>query len=246
MLRRALYASLTESKKSHQSRMPHVQPSSSQVDSQSYGSMQNANEQCTVSEEWFKISRSVSELPNQNEQDSSNTLLVKGPDKKKKKIVKEPGKLLNYVIKKKKKITKCQTIFKSPSPEQVQASSKSSDCTLSKEQCLSNARVDSGAVPCVTELKKKRRQRGALAVFVAMNKSIGGKTSNLALDKGKQLKTLKKRKRLKRKNSKTVESSFSCLSSGVQKSVEKAEENQPSGVEFEELPVKKPKREQKK
>lgn len=151
---------------------------------------------------------------------------------KNKKVSKEPSKLLNYVIKKKKeKKTKLKGLFRTTSPSNTQTQSNTSGITgfpTNKQ----------GAVGSGKAIKKKKRQRGALAVFVAMNKSAGGKlNNNHGLDKELLLKNKKKRRR-KRRN---LESQAFRADGAVNMDCGKQ-----SGVESEESPVKKSRKEEKK
>lgn len=148
---------------------------------------------------------------------------------KNKKVSKEPSKLLNYVIKKKKeKKTKLQALFRTTSPSNPQTQSDITGLagfSANKQGAMSNGKV----------IKKKKRQRGALAVFVAMNKSAGSKlNNNHGLDKELLLKNKKKKRRRRRKNLESKASQVDCAVND--------DGRKQSGVESEESPAKKSKR----
>ena len=158
---------------------------------------------------------------------------------KNKKTAKEPSKLLNYVIKKKKeKKTKLKALFRTASPSSLQTHSDTGVVGFSTNERGASIKRHSPSVPCNGKSKKRKRQRGALAVFVAMNKSAGGKlSSNHSLSKELLLKTKKKRRR-KRKN---------LESQGYQAdSKANLDGSRQCGVESVESPVKKFRREEKK
>ena len=160
---------------------------------------------------------------------------------KNKKTTKEPSKLLNYVIKKKKeKKTKLKALFRTASPSSLQTHSSDTGVAgfSTNEHGAVSIKQHSRSLPCNGKSKKRKRQRGALAVFVAMNKSAGGKiNNNHGLSKELLLKTKKKRRR-KRKN---VES-HGCQADNTVN----MDGSRQCGIESEESPVKKSRREEKK
>lgn len=256
MLRRAMYASLVESKKPSPSKPPqHDSTTNSERDSDN-ASHDNVSVKSNVGE---INSKSPSTSVNNNIADQSEEIMDVqlmethipslgnvAVTQKKTKVSKEPSKLQNYVIKKKKeKKIKARTLLRTPSPSKPQTQS---DVNVGGVTGFST--IEQGAMGAKqsspTSLlrngkpKKRKRQRGALAVFVAMNKSAGGKLNNHSLGKELLLKTKKKRRR-KRKNFETQV----CRTDGAA-AVSLDCNSQRSGVESEESPVKKSKREEKK
>ena len=152
--------------------------------------------------------------------DANHPPLQACPETKKKiKISKEPSKLLNYVIKKKKeKRTNSRALIR----------------TLSPAELSENAQTGfSGSLNGKVK-KKKRRQRGALAVFVAMNKSAGGKALNKNNFSKPEKEQLLKSKRKRRRRRKELFKNEICR------------QDDGAGVGSEESPPKKSRKEDKK
>ena len=255
MLRRAMYASLVESKK----------PSPSKL-SQQHSTTSDERTSDDVSHDVISVESSLEvvnnkhcsnhdEIDNNNKPDQlqseqnkdeqyveAHTIPSLGNAKtaKNKKISKEPSKLLNYVIKKKKeKKTKLKALFRTASPSNLQTHSDTGVAGFStNERGVMSIKRRSPSLPCNGKSIKRKRQRGALAVFVAMNKSVGGKiNNNHGLSKELLLKTKKKRRR-KRK----LLESQGCQAD----SIVNLDGSRQCGVESEESPVKKSRREEKK
>lgn len=187
MLRKALYASLVDSKKPSPNKLSCGSHSvcetvgnnaSQDVTSVTCSGDKKSNKQCSIFEE----------CNNWNDTSESGQFITeKTIDSEMQKKIKEPSKLLNYVIKKKKeKRTNPKTLFRTVSSTKFTGRGEGS---LSSQ----NGRA-----------KKRRRQRGALAVFVAMNKSAGRKMSREHfLEADKDLSTSKRKRRRKRREVKT-------------------------------------------
>lgn len=186
MLRKALYASLVDSKKPSPNKLSCGSHSvcetagnngSQDVSSVTCSGDKKSNKQC-----------STFECSNWNGTSESEQLITeKTVDSEMQKKIKEPSKLLNYVIKKKKeKRTNPKTLFRTVSSTKFAGRGEGS--LLSQNG----------------KAKKRRRQRGALAVFVAMNKSAGRKMSREHfLEADKDLSTSKRKRRRKRREVKT-------------------------------------------
>lgn len=214
MIRRAMYASLVESKK----------PSPSKL-SQQHSTTINDRNSDNVSHDAISVKSNIEEVndkhcSNHDEFDNNNeagqseqnkdeqcvgthTIHSLGDAKtpKNKKASKEPSKLLNYVIKKKKeKKPKLKALFRTASPSNLLTHSDTGVTGFStNERGAVSIKRRSPSLPCNGKSKKRKRQRGALAVFVAMNKSAGGKlNNNHGLSKELLLKTKKKRRRKKK------------------------------------------------
>jgi len=183
MLRKALYASLVDSKK----------PSPNKLSCGSHSVCEtvgnNGSQDVTsVTCSGDKQSSTFEECNNWNDTSESGQFITeKTINSEMQKKIKEPSKLLNYVIKKKKeKRTNPKRLFRTVSSTKFAGRGEGS---LSSQ----NGRA-----------KKRRRQRGALAVFVAMNKSAGRKMSREHfLEADKDLSTSKRKRRRKRREVKT-------------------------------------------
>ena len=251
MLRKAMYASLVESKKpSPKKPMQHPLTTGNESGN---GLCDTVNVNLVEEEEENSMHCSnLDEFDNNNSpsqsEESKDAQDVKAhapsfsepTTHKKTKISKEPSKLLNYVIKKKKeKKSKARTLLRTPSPSKLQAHSDGGIIDFSNGEGRVNFRGNTPSLPHNGKVKKKKRQRGALAVFVAMNKSAGGKLNkNRSL--GKELLNMKakKKRRRKRKNLETqVRGAEGTVGLGG---------NRQTGVESGELPTKKYKKEEKK
>lgn len=241
MLRRAMYASLVEAKKPSPSKQSQHH---STTDSERTSDNDAVSANSKVEEINSKHCSDHEEFDNNNQacqsaqiKDAPCTVAQIIPSvgntatSKNRKVSKEPSKLLNYVIKKKKeKKTKLKDLFRTASPSNSQTQTDTTGVT-------SVSTNKQGAVRSGKAIKKKKRQRGALAVFVAMNKSAGGKlNNNHALGKELLLKAKRKRRR-KRKN---IESQAFQGAGAV--SVDSGKQ---SGVESEESPAKKSRKEEK-
>ena len=225
MLRKAMYASLHESKRPLTKFPNELSTTSSETLSR------NGPHVFTVvdSKEEELISKqhvSPDELDNNNgggesgkNIDANHPSLQAYPEMKKKmKISKEPSKLLNYVIKKKKeKRTNSRALIR----------------TLSPTKLSGNAETGFPGSLNGKSKKKKRRQRGALAVFVAMNKSAGGKILSKNHFSKPEKEQLLKSKRKRRRKRKEFENEICSQGDGA-------------GVGNEESPPKKSKKEDKK
>lgn len=254
MLRRAMYASLVESKKPSPSKLSgqHSMTSDERtVDdvSRNVGAESGIhveavnNKHCSSHDEFDNNNKHGESELNKDEHGvevHAFPSLSNAKTAKNKKTAKEPSKLLNYVIKKKKeKKTKLKALFRTASPSNLQTHSDTGMAGFStNEQGAVSIKRHSPSLPCNGKSEKRKRQRGALAVFVAMNKSAGGKiNNNHGLSKELLLKTKKKRRR-KRKN---------LESQGCQAdSTANLDGSRQRGVESEESPVKKSRREEKK
>ena len=230
MLRRAMYASLAESKKPLPSKLPfHHSTTSSDTtsndtshDSASVTSKGEgiSSEQCSTPDELIDNNNSTSDSGQFTTGQSIDTLNPPLGDqviKRKIKMSKEPSKLLNYVIKKKKekRRTSLKTLLRTSSPTKLAGSS------------------DPGFSSPNVKSRKRRRQRGALAVFVAMNKSAGGKINkNHFSEPEKELLGLKTKKKRRRKR-KGFEAQICDSADGAD-------------AESKESPVKKSRKEEKK
>ena len=220
MLRRAMYASLNDSKKPLPTKLPIHQLTLSSQDSSDVAHS--------------KGQVSTSELINDDIVDSNNcdidsakcfksnhSVLKTYPELKKRlKISKEPSKLLNYVIKKKK---------------EKRNNSRALLGTLSPTKVSENGETSFPSSPAVNgkpkTKKKKKRQRGALAVFVAMNKSVGGKIPKNHFSEPEKGLLLKNKKRRRRKRKAFKNDIFNKTDS--------------AGAEDEDSPIKKSKIEDK-
>ncbi|XP_078364902.1 uncharacterized protein LOC144649302 isoform X2 [Oculina patagonica] len=245
MLRRAMYASLVESKKTSPSKLSQHHSTTSNERTSDNDSRDSINVNSDVEEINSNHCKNHEGFDNNNKAYQSEHVkdaqcteahvipsVADNATSKNKKGSKEPSKLQNYVIKKKKeKKTKLKGLLRTTSPSNTQTQSDASGITgfpTNKQ----------GAVSSGKAIKKKKRQRGALAVFVAMNKSAGGKlNNNHGLDKELLLKNKKKRRR-KRKN---LESQAIQGDGAVNVDCGKQ-----SGVESEESPVKKSRKEERK
>lgn len=250
MLRRAMYASLVESKKPSPSKLS--QQHSTTIDERTSDSVSHnvISVESSIEAVNNKHCSNHGEFDNNNKPDQNKDAqsvdahaipsLGNAKTTRNKKISKEPSKLLNYVIKKKKeKKMKLKALFRSASPSNLQSHSDTGVAGFStSERGALSIKRHSPSLPCNGKSKKRKRQRGALAVFVAMNKSAGGKiNNNHVLSKELLLKTKKKRRR-KRKN---LESQGCQAGSNVN-----LDGSRQCGVESEESPVKKSRREEKK
>lgn len=251
MLRRAMYASLVESKKPSPSKLS--QQHSTTIDERTSDNVSHnvISVESSIEAVNNKHCSNHGEFDNNNKPDQNKDVqsvdahaipsLGNAKTTRNKKISKEPSKLLNYVIKKKKeKKMKLKALFRSTSPSILQSHSDTgvTGFTTSEHGAVSIKRHSpTCSVPCNGKSKKRKRQRGALAVFVAMNKSAGGKINNHGLSKELLLKTKKKRRR-KRKN---LESEGCQAGSNVN-----LDGSRQCGVESEESPAKKSRREEKK
>lgn len=222
MLRKAMYASLNDSKKPLPTKLPIHQLTLSSQDSSDVVHS--------------KGQVSTSELINDDIVDSNNcgidsakcitgksnhSVLKTYPELKKRlKISKEPSKLLNYVIKKKK---------------EKRNNSRALLGTLSPTKVSENGETSFSSSPAVNgkpkTKKKKKRQRGALAVFVAMNKSVGGKIPKNHFSEPEKGLLLKNKKRRRRKRKAFKNDIFNKTDS--------------AGAEDEDSPIKKSKIEDK-
>ena len=248
-----MYASLVESKKPSPSKLSQHHPTTSDertFDNVSHNAVSAEssieavnNKHCSNPDEFDNNNK-----PGQCEQNEDDQcveayafpLYSNAKTAKNKKTAKEPSKLLNYVIKKKKeKKTKLRALFRTASPSILQTPSDTGIAGFStNERRAVSVKQHSPSLPCNGKSKKRKRQRGALAVFVAMNKSAGGKiNNNHGLSKELLLKTKKKRRR-KRKN---LESHGCQADSTVN-----LDGSRQCSVESEESPVKKSRREEKK
>lgn len=248
-----MYASLVESKKPSPSKLSQQHSTASDertIDNVSHDAVSTESNIEVIND---KHSSNHGEFDNNNKPDQSeqnedgqgveahaSPSLSNAKTAKNKKATKEPSKLLNYVIKKKKeKKTKLKALFRTASPSNLQTHSDTGVAGFSlNEHGAVSIKRHSPSLPCNGKSKKRKRQRGALAVFVAINKSAGGKiNNNHGLSKELLLKTKKKRRR-KRKN---VESQGCQADSTVN-----LDGSRQCGVESEESPVKKYRREEKK
>ena len=250
MLRRAMYASLVESKKPSPSKLS--QQHSTTIDERTSDDVSHNvisvessieavnNKHCSNHGEFDNNNKPDQNKDAQSVEGHAIPSLGNARTARNKKISKEPSKLLNYVIKKKKeKKMKLKALLRSASPSNLQSHSDTGVAGFStSERGALSIKRHSPSLPCNGKSKKRKRQRGALAVFVAMNKSAGGKiNNNHVLSKELLLKTKKKRRR-KRKN---LESEGFQAGSSVN-----LDGSRQCGVESEESPVKKSRREEKK
>lgn len=187
MLRKAMYASLVESKKpSPLNKVPHSNHSATSSETaSSSGSHDSTSVNCVKGDEIISRQHSTpDEFDNNNSPGETGQFSVEQSiDSEIHKKIKEPSKLLNYVIKKKKeKRTNSQNVFRTLSPTKLVGSGEGSFSAQNGKS------------------KKRRRQRGALAVFVAMNKSAGGKKNGKHFSGAEKdiLKTKRRRRRKRR------------------------------------------------
>ena len=242
MLRKAMYASLVESKKPSPKKIV-VHPSSTENDGCYVNGVLDNVELISAGEE---INGKHCAIPNEVDNNNSpnvhqfedvQAIEIHSPSsstattQKKTKIIKEPSKLLNYVLKKKKeKKNKGRSLFRTPSPLKLQAHGDSGSVDFSGGEA--NVLRNSSCLSRNGKVKKKKRQRGALAVFVAMNKSAGGNLNKShSLSKELLMKTKKKRRRRQK--------SMETQACGAEGAVGLA-------AESEELPTKKYKKDEKK
>lgn len=226
MLRKAMYASLNESKKPSPSKLAnHHSVTSIEIsgsnDSQYSTTVDSKPEDrrtCvqSITPCDFDNNNGGSELGKSS--DTNHSALKVCPEMKKKfRVSKEPSKLLNYVIKKKKeKRTNSRALLRTSSPTKLSESSETGFSTSLNEKSK----------------KKKKRQRGALAVFVAMNKSAGGKIHKNHFS-GSDKELLLKAKKKRRRKRKVLNNEVFSKTDGT-------------GIASEELPVKKPRKDDKK
>jgi len=245
-----MYASLVESKKPSPSKVPeqHSMTSDERTSDDAVGAESSMHEEavnnkhCSNHDEFDnnnKHGQSEQDRDEHSVEGHAFPSLSNAKTAKNKKTVKEPSKLLNYVIKKKKeKKTKLKSLFRTASPSNLQTHSDAAITGFTTNERAVSIKRHSPSLPCNGKSKKRKRQRGALAVFVAMNKSAGGKiNNNHGLSKELLLKTKKKRRR-KRKN---------LESQGCQAdSTANLDGSRQQSVESEESPVKKSRREEKK
>lgn len=197
MLRKAMYASLNDSKKSSPSKLPDVNLTTSAQTLQNITSISQyspdvaySNGQVSSSEQYDNHSEPESNNGRNESATStkaSHSAFKTCPQNRKgMKLSKEPSKLLNYVIKKKKeKRNNSRTLLRTFSPTKF---SENGEVSISS------------SVNAKTKTKKrKRRQRGALAVFVTMNKSVGGKISKNYFSEPEKEILLKNKKGRRRK-----------------------------------------------
>ena len=248
-----MYASLVESKKPSPGKLSHQHSTTSDKRTIDNVSHNVVSAESSIEAVNNKHSSNHDEFDNNNKPDQSEQneveqcveaiafpSLTNAKTAKNKKATKEPSKLLNYVIKKKKeKKTKLKALFRTASPSNLQTPSGTGIAGFSTNELGAvSIKRHSPSLPCNGKSKKRKRQRGALAVFVAMNKSAGGKiNNNHGLSKELLLKTKKKRRR-KRKN---LESQGCQADSTVN-----LDGSRQCSVESEESPVKKSRREEKK
>lgn len=197
MLRKAMYASLNDSKKPLPSNLPDVNLTTSAetlqntISSSEYcASVAYSNGQVSSSEQ--DNNHGEPESDNSRSESAASTKANHSAfktcpqNKKGMKLSKEPSKLLNYVIKKKKeKRNNSRTMLRTFSPTKF---SENGEASISSSL---NAKTKTK--------KRKRRQRGALAVFVTMNKSVGGKISKNYFSEPEKEILLKNKKRRRRK-----------------------------------------------